>query len=112
MLAVGLTLMVLVWVANLALMLYGRGVVRASLDEAVRAGSRVGPDSVEMCQARATEALGEVLGGSMGDDVKLSCSEDAGVVRARADVVFQGWVVPVPDWSFSVSASSVKETAP
>lgn len=112
MLAVGLTLVVFVWIANLALMLYGRGVVRAALDEAARAGSRVGDDSVQLCLARAEEALDEVLGGSMGDDVTLSCSEGTGVVQANADVVFRSWMPPVPDWSFSVASTSVKETAP
>lgn len=108
-LAVGLTLVVFVWVANLAVFLYGRAAVRSALDEAARAGSRVDAESAELCEQRADQALGNVLGGTMGRGVTVVCTEDGGMVRARADVRFDGWLPPVPDWQFQLSAAVIKE---
>ncbi|MDP9389082.1 MAG: hypothetical protein M3Q48_14485 [Actinomycetota bacterium] len=109
---VGFTLVMFVWFTNLAVYLYGRGVVRSAVDEAARAGSRVGADSARQCQERASEVLGNLLGGSMGQGVAVACAEEDGVVRARADVRFQGWLPPVPDWSFRVTGAVIKERVP
>ena len=109
---VGFTLVMFVWFTNLAVYLYGRGVVRSAVDEGARAGSRVGADSARQCQERASEVLGNLLGGTMGQGVAVACAEDDGVVRARADVRFQAWLPPVPDWSFRVSGAVIKERVP
>lgn len=109
---VGFTLVVFVWFANLAVYLYGRGVVRSAVDEAARAGSRVGADSALQCQERAGEVLGNLLGGTMGQGVAVACAEEDGVVRARANVRFQAWLPPVPDWSFQVTGTVIKERVP
>ena len=109
---VAFTLVLFVWFANLAVYLYGRSVVRSAVDEAARAGSRVDADSARLCQNRASEVLGNLLGGSMGREVAVSCAEADGVVRARADVRFQAWLPPMPDWNFHVTGAVIKERVP
>ncbi|MDP9402236.1 MAG: hypothetical protein M3P85_02655 [Actinomycetota bacterium] len=109
---VGFTLVVFVWFTNLAVYLYGRGVVRSAVDEAARAGSRVGADSARQCQERARDVLGNLLGGTMGQGVAVACAEEDGVMRARANVRFQAWLPPVPDWSFQLTAAVIKERVP
>ncbi|HUH06479.1 MAG TPA: hypothetical protein VML96_01610 [Egibacteraceae bacterium] len=111
--AVALSLILLTAMANLIVFQYGRGVVRAALDEGVRAGSRVNIDAASHCEARVRSALSDLLGGRMGADVAfLGCAEDGRQVQARADVAFRGWLPMVPDWAFSLGATAVKEREP
>lgn len=110
-LAVGLTLLLVVMVANLVVFSYGRGVVRAALDEGVRAGSRVTASALT-CEQRAREVLGDLLGGTMGRDVAVSCGQTPERVVADADVRFAGWLPAVPDWRFSVTASARRRGEP
>ncbi len=65
-----------------------------------------------VCQEKAATTLASLLGGSMGAGVAVSCAEEDGVVRARADVAFQSWLPPVPDWSFVANGAVIKEQAP
>lgn len=111
-LCVCLTLVMVVWVANLAVYLYGRGVVRSAMDEGARAGSRVEADSVAACEDRAGEVLSNLLGGTMGDGVEVTCTESGGVVRSRAEVTFASWLPPVPAWTFHASGAFLKERSP
>jgi hypothetical protein len=106
--AVGLSLVVFAMIANLLVFSYGRGAVRAALDEGVRAGSRAA-GSVAECQSRAEQTLGGLLGGPMGAGVQISCGVDPAGVSARADVAFSAWVPGVPDWAFSLEASAAQE---
>lgn len=101
--AVGLSLLVLTLGANLIAWQYGRGVVRAALDEGVRSGARMPPDPV-ICEQRARSALEDLLGGSMGDGVTFGCWLEGDRVVAEAEVTFASWVAPVPDWSFTARA--------
>lgn len=107
--ALGLSLLPLVWFANLGVYMYGRGAVRDALDEGARAGARVDADSVAVCQQRVEATLDNVLGGSMGRGVAVSCEEVNGVVRAHARVSFQSFLPPVPDWRFDATATVIKE---
>lgn len=109
---VGLSLLPMVWFSNVGLYLYGRGAVRNAIDEGARAGARVGADSVAECQRRAQDTLDNILGGTLGRDVVVSCSEAGGLVRARATVYFHSWLPPVPDWSFETTAAVLKEAVP
>lgn len=98
--------------ANVIVAMYGRGVVRAALDEGVRTGSRA-PNGVAHCNQRVDEVLGQLLGGAMGDGVSFpGCSETAEEIVAAATVTFDGWLPLVPDLTFDVGASAVKERAP
>ena len=56
--------------------------------------------------------LDGLLGGSLGDQVTLSCADDGDRVRATATATFNGWIALIPDWTFTVTATATKETAP
>ncbi len=109
MVAMALSLLPLVWFANIGVYLYGQGAVRDALDEGARAGARVDADSVTVCQQRVQATLGNVLGGTMGRGVSVTCDEVNGVVRAHAAVHFASFLPPVPDWNFNATAAVVKE---
>ena len=109
---VSFMILLVVWALNLSVYLYGRGAVRAAIDEAARAGARVDADSVAVCQEKANTTLASLIGGPFGGNVAVTCAEEDGVVRARADVLFQSWLPPVPDWSFVANGAVIKEQAP
>jgi hypothetical protein len=109
--AIGLSLVLLATLVNLLVLQYGRGVVRAALDEGVRAGSRAAAGSAE-CERRAQAALADLLGGAMGSGVRVRCSADDATVTAQADVTFHGWAPGVPDWRFTARAVAVREPPP
>ncbi len=102
-------LLLLVAVANLMVDLYARGAVRAALDEATRAATRLdAPPGT--CEVRAEQALEATLGGSSGDSVTVSCTEEQDRVRASAEVTLASWIPwLVPDWTFDLSAIAVRE---
>ena len=110
-LAAGLALMFFVFLANMVVFQYGKGVVRGALNDGVRAGSKVGAGTVD-CEQAIADAMGDLLGGTMGRGVTTVCTDDAAGVGAVADVTFRSWIPGVPDWSFSLSAQSVKEPTP
>jgi hypothetical protein len=110
--ATALSLLVFVMLANLVVDLYARGAIRAAVDEGARAGSPV-DSSIAECERRAKDALDGLLGGAMRAGVQVDCVDDADTVRAQATVVLRGWLPGVvPDWSFSLAGSSVKEREP
>lgn len=106
--ASALSLVLFAGVANLLVYQYGHGVVRAALDEGVRAGSRASDPAAE-CETRATAVIGDLLGGPMGRGVALRCADDPARVHAAADVTFHGWAPMVPDWSFTAKAFSARK---
>ncbi|MBW3576908.1 MAG: hypothetical protein KY462_04045 [Actinobacteria bacterium] len=110
-LAVGLSLVLLTMIANLAVFQYGRGVVRAALDEGVRVGSRA-PATVQECQARIADVLSDGLDGTLRRGVRTSCAQQGGQVQAVADVIFPAFAPGVADWVFHVEATAVKEGSP
>ncbi|HEU5003221.1 MAG TPA: hypothetical protein VFW71_10650 [Actinomycetota bacterium] len=109
------SMLVLVVVANLIVFQYGRGAVRAAVDEGARQGARSGTP-VATCTHHAQQALDDLLGagrpGSMGAAVTVSCAEAAGNLVATARGTWPAWLPPVPAWSFTVTASAVEEPAP
>ncbi len=109
-LAVGLSLVLLASLANLLVFSYGRGVVRAALDEGVRAGSRAGASLTE-CEARARAVLGDLLSGSLGEGVEVRCARRDTTVTAQATAAFPAWAPLVPSWSFTSTAEAVAEPA-
>ena len=110
-LAAGLALMFFVFLANMIVFQYGKGVVRGALNEGVRAGARSAAGLGD-CERALTDTLDDLLGGTMGEGVEAWCSADGAFVRADANVTFRSWIPGVPDWSFTVSAQSVKESVP
>ncbi len=110
-LVVGFSLLVVVWIANLVENAYGRGVVRAALDEGARAGSRLSASAGE-CEARAAEVMRSLLGGTMGKSVRISCTATTTEVRAQATGTFPAWMPPVPDWRVDMTASAQRWLGP
>lgn len=109
--AVALSLLLLSALANLVVFQYARGVVRAALDEGVRAGSRAGA-SLSECQARAEDVLDDLLSGPLGDGVVHGCADTGERMLAQADVTLRAWAPMVPDWTFVAEATAVKERLP
>jgi len=110
--ATALSLFLFVMLANLIVGLYARGAIRAAVDEGARAGAPVDA-SIGECEQRANDALDGLLGGAMRSDVHVECVDSFGTIRARADVVLRGWLPGVvPDWSFSLTGTAVKEHDP
>ncbi len=106
-----IALAVFVWLLQLAVFAYGRGVVRSALDEGARAGSKV-TDSVERCQERAAETMTGLLRGTMGNGVAITCTEESDRVLAHADVRFTAWAPAMPDWTFAITATSRRTPPP
>lgn len=110
MVAVAFSFLLLVMVANLILVQYGRGVVRAAVDEGARAGARFEVDAVDTCEARVDAVIGTL--GKMGNDVTVSCTLTDEQVRATATASFEGWLPVVPTFTEEASALARKEVAP
>jgi hypothetical protein len=111
-LAVGLSLVLLAQLMNLLVVSYGRGAVRAALDEGVRAAAVVQGDAGQ-CRARAEEVLADLLGGTMGSGVgPVGCSVTDDRVRAQVAAVFPAWLPGMPPFTFGVQAEVVREGAP
>jgi len=108
MLAIGISLMVFVSMVNLLLFVYARGVIRAAVDEGVRAGSFADAGVLE-CEARAGDALSDLLGGSLGDGVSVSCADSGVEMVATADVILDSPIPGFASWSFVLEARAVKE---
>ena len=87
---------------------YGKGTVRAALDEAARAGAR-SATPVDACQQRAADVLGDLLGGPMGDGVVVTCADAADRVVVTATVHFDGWFGRVTSYDATLTASAAKE---
>lgn len=112
---IGLSLVLFTALANLVVFQYARGAVRAALDEGARAGARaVAPQAVAAtaCESRARSARDGLVSGRLADGMRLSCTSEADVVAARAEVRLSGWLPLVPDWVFEASATAVREVAP
>lgn len=87
---------------------YGKGAVRAAIDEAARSAAR-SSTSVETCQARAADALSDLLGGPMGDGTSVTCTSSPERVTVTADVHFDGWFGSLTDYDATLTASASKE---
>jgi hypothetical protein len=49
----------------------------------------------------------------MRSGVRVDCADGAGTVRARAHAVLRGWLPGVvPDWTFALTGTAVKERDP
>ncbi len=117
--ATGVALLFLVFASNFIVFQYGRGVVRAALDEGARAGTLSAGSNAEResaCHERATAVLDDLLGGPIGREVVVSCAVDGTgpipVVEARARATFRSWIEPVPDWNFSATVYAIAEEEP
>jgi hypothetical protein len=108
-LAVGLSFLLLVLVANLLVDLYARAAVRDALEEGTRAV--VPADAVPAaCVDRAESVMQNLLRGPIGRDIHIRCETDAGSVTATAEVRLPSWLPGLtPDWRFASRALAVRE---
>jgi hypothetical protein len=106
--ATGVALVVVVGIIQVIVFQYGKGTVRAALDEAARAGAR-SATSVSTCQERAADVLGDLLAGTLGDGVEVSCADDGERILVTAFVHFDGWFGPLTDYDAVLTASAAKE---
>jgi hypothetical protein len=112
--AVLISMVVLVAITNLIVFEYGQGVVRAAVDQGVRQGARTATP-VASCQAAAQQVVTDLLGGregSMGAGVSIACTQTGGRLDASARGRFKAWLRPMPDWSFTSTATAAVEPAP
>ena len=111
-LVAGLTLFLFAMIANLIVVQYGRGVVRAAADEGARFGSVLDADAMA-CEARANDVIGSLLPGPFGRDIAVSCRRDgAGRMTAAVSYRFDSWLPGLPDYEGTEGATAVKESLP
>ena len=106
--ATGVVLVIVTAIMQVIVFQYGKGAVRAALDEAARSAAR-SSITVETCQARAANALGDLLGGAMGEGVQVACIDEPDRVTVTANVHFDGWFGSLTDYDATLTASAAKE---
>lgn len=109
--AVGMSLVLFVLLANLVVDEYGRGVARAAVDEGARAGANVDASSRD-CELRGHDVVASLLGRALTRSVRFSCQEVGGSMRAEAVMTFRSWMPLIPDWTVRLVGSSPKERDP
>ncbi len=107
--AVALSLLFFVLVANFLVDVYARGAVRDALAEGARAGVPAGA-APGACEDRVHEVLDGLVRGPIGDDITVECRRDGAWVVAHASVVLPSWLpVLVPDWNMDLDAVALQE---
>lgn len=106
--ATALSLLVFVALANAVVDLYVRGVARAAVDEAARAGAVLDATAGD-CEQRARDVLDGVV---VSRSVQVTCREVGGAMRARARVALEGWIPGLPTWTFTIDGEVTKERVP
>lgn len=98
--------------AQFAVWQYGRGAVRSATLEAARAATPLGAPP-GACERRFDNVVDGLLGGPLGDQVSAPrCRIGTDVVVVATDVRFEPWLPISPSWSFTVTATAVRESAP
>lgn len=108
---VAFSLVLLVFVANVILVQYGRGAVRLAAEEGAQAGSTLHADPGD-CLARAVEVLDGILGGPFGAGVIPSCTVTDDRVEATISYRFAPWLPLLPTFSGSETSIAVREPEP
>ena len=93
--ASAMVLLFFVLVANLIVVQYGRGAVRAALEQGARIGTVRGPAS---CLDATSAVLADLLGGEMGRHVAVECVTEGLDVVATATGTFRSWTPMSPDF--------------
>jgi hypothetical protein len=106
--ATALSLLVFVALANAVVDLYVRGVARAAVDEAARAGAALDATTAD-CRQRAHDVLDGVVASGA---VQVTCTEVDGAMRARARVALAGWIPGIPAWTMVLEGEVATERVP
>ncbi|MEM7337683.1 MAG: hypothetical protein AAF467_03480 [Actinomycetota bacterium] len=101
------TLVLVTMFANLFIHRYAQAVIRQATDEGARAWA-VNGGSQPDCQAAAQDVVGDLLGGSIVQDLTFACGADATSVRVTAQARLAGFP-PLPDADFSTTAVVTRE---
>ena len=88
---------------------YARGVLRAALDEGVRVGTPAAATESD-CLQGTRRVLADLMAGPLGQDVAISCVFAGDRVVASAHGAFSGWFPGVPEVSFEIEVTGVKES--
>lgn len=108
---VALSLLLLVLLANVIVVQYGRGVVRAAAEEGAQVGSRLESDAAD-CLTRAQQVIDGLLGGPLGSDVLPRCEIVGALVESTVSYRFSPWLPLLPTFSGSETAVAAKEPVP
>lgn len=103
--ATAFSLLLFVGLANAVVDLYVRGVARAAVDEAARAGAALDATAAD-CRQRASDLLEGVVAART---IRVTCREVGGVMRATARVELTCWMPGLPTWTFTLAGEVVKE---
>jgi hypothetical protein len=106
--AIACSLVLFVALANGVVGLYVRGVARAAVDEAARAGAALDATTAN-CEQRADDVLDGVVA---PHTVQVTCRDAGDAMRAQARVVLPGWLPGIPTWSMVLEGQVVKERLP
>lgn len=106
--ATALSLLLFVTLANVVVDLYVRGVARAAVDEAARAGAALDATDAD-CRQRASDVLDGVVAAGA---VSVTCREVGGAMRARARIVLAAWIPGIPTLTMVLEGEVVKERLP
>lgn len=109
--AAALSLLFTAGLLDVAVVQYSTGAVRSALEAGTRAGSRIGAGVAE-CEDAAGRWLDDVLGGTRGDEVIVTCRVDTLAVRASALAVWDAWLPGVPRWEIRLEAVRAREVVP
>lgn len=112
--AVALSFLVLATVANVVAVQYGRGVLRAAVDEAVRDAARYrGADTpaavLRRCEHRAAEVMDNLLAGRAAERLTVRCDLTSARVHATVEGSFEGWLPGIPDFDAKTKAFATRE---
>ena len=109
--AVGMSLVVFVMLANVLVDRYERGAIVAAADEGARAGATIDAGTAE-CEQRARQVVDALLGPRDAGTALLRCRLVGGSMRATVEARLASWFPLVPDWNVAVTGSAPKERAP
>ncbi len=109
--AAALSLLFTAGLLDAAVVQYSQGAIHSALEAGTRAGARLGSDPGE-CERVARTWLDDVLGGTRGDAVAISCRSDSVTVRASAAAVWDAWLPGVPAWDVRIEAARSREVVP
>ena len=111
--ATAMSLFVFVMLANFVVDLYARGAIRAAVDEGARAGR------ADRCVDGRVPATARTTRSTISSAARCvrECASTVSSTPARsaaqATVVLHGWLPGiVPDWSFVLTGTAVKEREP
>ncbi len=101
------TLVLVLGFTNLFIQRYAQAVVRQATDEGARAWAVNGGTAAD-CEAAAADVLDDLLAGTIGDQVSITCADTGATISVTASAVIRG-MPPMPDADFVATSVVAKE---